>query len=335
MFIKQRGNQARCEFCDTVIIWEGKEQVKKHIFLGGIKFTPIKAAAVAAVFLALVFVVVILSVYLTDKPPAPNTDTPYQDPLAFKYAGTYLAGKDIPAGTYLISADPAKSYGQVYIATTQTASPSTSNCTFQAAVQFRRYVTVEDGLFLTVKDANLFLPGAKKPGTESDGGYAGGMQYKVGTDISAGEYALHSADNSYISYSITDFANSDSFDGKRQTSYKGRLYVLLAEGEYIYLSGAKLYPPESRPAVRKNGDGSYPCQQYKIGIDIAEGNYIVGSADERKYHYYFILCGTTDFSFVWDGSYRPAIWAGDTLEIACDGCGNDYFVLSDGSLRPA
>lgn len=96
--------------------------------------------------------------------------------------------------------------------------------------------------------------------------------YKVGTDISAGEYLLMS-DGVAPAYfqvskdstgSLNSIISNDNFEGSR--------YVTLVNDQYFELRSAKFAPIDKAP-VQAPKDGVYGPGMYKVGRDIEPGEY--------------------------------------------------------------
>ncbi|WP_337017836.1 hypothetical protein [Oceanobacillus massiliensis] len=98
--------------------------------------------------------------------------------------------------------------------------------------------------------------------------------YKVGEDISAGEYLVFSEGMAYIESSSDSTGNLESIVFNANLMGDSHSYVSLNDGEYFKLQGAAMYPAESAPAVIPE-DGVYQDGMYKVGQDIPAGEYKV------------------------------------------------------------
>ena len=110
-------------------------------------------------------------------------------------------------------------------------------------------------------------------------------QYKVGSDIPAGEYLA--IGKGYLELSKTP--NADIGNIIFNDNFEGQCYIDAQEGEYIkILSELKLYPTDSAPKILPN-NGKIPQGQFKVGIDIPAGEYKIIAEDNG---YFEIATGT-------------------------------------------
>lgn len=106
---------------------------------------------------------------------------------------------------------------------------------------------------------------------EEDIWIKGGM-YKVGTDITAGEYLLMSEGlvPAYFQVSkdstgsLESIISNDNFEGSR--------YVTLVNDQYFEVRGAKFVSIDKAP-VQEPKNGVYGPGMYKVGRDIEPGEY--------------------------------------------------------------
>ncbi|MGL5514892.1 MAG: LptM family lipoprotein [Sporomusa sp.] len=152
-------------------------------------------------------------------------------------SGTYKIGVDMPAGEYLITSSGSGSISS-YI---EVASDSTGNLdsiVMNDNFYNRIYVTVEDGQYLqftgiaiAADDAESFSP--------TDGNYPSGM-YKVGKDISAGEYKISLEDGGTLGYGyfeVTSDSSGSLYSIATNDNIQGDKYQTVSDGQYIKLSG--------------------------------------------------------------------------------------------------
>jgi hypothetical protein len=97
--------------------------------------------------------------------------------------------------------------------------------------------------------------------------------YKVGTDVAAGEYLIAStASMAYFqvtkdsSGTFESIIANDNFDTVR--------YIKIKDGQYIELKNAEMAPIDKAPVLQAV-DGKYISGMYKVGRDIAPGEYKV------------------------------------------------------------
>ncbi|AXH99365.1 hypothetical protein DV702_06175 [Sporosarcina sp. PTS2304] len=94
--------------------------------------------------------------------------------------------------------------------------------------------------------------------------------YKVGTDISPGEYIVFSTGMTFLENSKDQSGNPDSIVFNIALDGRSHTYVTLLQGEYFTLDGGEMYPIATAPNV-KPADGIYKTGQYKVGTDIPAG----------------------------------------------------------------
>lgn len=142
-------------------------------------------------------------------------------------AGQYKVGVDIPAGEYL-------AVGDGYLELTRKPK---DNWIFNNNFNNRHYVEGRDGEYIKITAGVRLYPVDKAPKVEfnSDNVIAG--QYKIGTDIPAGEYKVTSESNGYFavwlnSHDNTIIANA-FMPGANETHY-----VNVTAGQYLFLRNA-------------------------------------------------------------------------------------------------
>lgn len=98
--------------------------------------------------------------------------------------------------------------------------------------------------------------------------------YKVGTDIPSGEYLATAKGSGY--YQITSDSTGKIDSIKSNDNFYGTRYITLDDGEYLKLDRATMIPvAEISPQEPK--DGKYPEGMYKVGYDIAAGEYKISA----------------------------------------------------------
>ena len=98
--------------------------------------------------------------------------------------------------------------------------------------------------------------------------------YKVGTDISAGEYLVFSNGHAYIESSSDSSGNLESIIFNDNLMNGAHSYVTLKDGEYFKMTGGEMYLVEDAESVIPE-DGLYQDGMYKVGNDIPAGEYKV------------------------------------------------------------
>lgn len=102
--------------------------------------------------------------------------------------------------------------------------------------------------------------------------------YKVGEDISSGEYLVFSDGMGYIEAAKDSTGELDSIIFNDNLLDGAHAYVTLEDGQYFKLQGAAMYPVEAAPSVEPE-DGTYTDGMYKVGQDIPAGEYKVNLND--------------------------------------------------------
>jgi len=109
----------------------------------------------------------------------------------------------------------------------------------------------------------------------------GSGQYKVGTDIPAGEYYIKcSGSNLYVEIASDSTGTLDSIISNLNTN--GGVYVTVNDGEYLTVTGGDIYEISKAPD-RGAENGYYNEGMYKVGEDIPAGEYNVESTSGLAY----------------------------------------------------
>ena len=109
----------------------------------------------------------------------------------------------------------------------------------------------------------------------------GSGQYKVGSDIPAGEYYVKcDGYNLYVEVSSDSSGTLESIVYNLNTD--GGAYITVNDGEYLKIDGGKLYELNKAPDTDAQG-GYYKNGMYKVGEDIPAGEYQVESTSGLAY----------------------------------------------------
>lgn len=155
-----------------------------------------------------------------------------QDELEQYDAGMYKVGADIPAGEYIL--DPsAMAYYQVASDSTGALESIVSNDNFSGT----RYITVSDGQYLTLTSCTAYPASYVSEGKVKNDNLSGGM-YKVGVDIEAGEYKVTPDGSGYYEVDSSSAGTLDVIVANE--NFSSDVYVTVADGQYLKLSGATL-----------------------------------------------------------------------------------------------
>ena len=155
-------------------------------------------------------------------------------------AGTYLAGSDLPAGTYLIEQDTGMFPGKVLL--TSDDSGSLSSVLDDIGFYNRLYLTIHEGEYVqfegTARPADTAPPYKKSSETET---YPSGM-YLVGKDLEPGVYEISSSAGTTGSYSISADARGNMSSFYQRSTISEPVLQVLEDGQYITLNGAVMRP---------------------------------------------------------------------------------------------
>lgn len=153
---------------------------------------------------------------------------------AFKGAGEYKVGTDIPAGEYYVKCNGVNLYVEISSDSTGQIDSIISNLNTKGGV----YVTVNEGEYLTVEGGDIYKVGDIK--VEAENGYYPEGQYKVGTDIPAGEYTLESINGlGYVEVS-TDSRHDILSSVVTNDNFENNKIITVTDGQYLLFSDAKL-----------------------------------------------------------------------------------------------
>ena len=154
---------------------------------------------------------------------------------ALKESGEYKVGTDIPAGEYYIKCDGSNLYVEIASDSSGSIESIVGNLNTVGGV----YVTVHDGEYLKVEGGKIYEL-SNKPEVEEDNGYLPEGQYKVGTDIPAGEYTLE-ATSDYGYVEVTSDSRHDILNSiVTNDNFENNKIITVSEGQYIMFNDAKL-----------------------------------------------------------------------------------------------
>jgi len=190
------------------------------------------------------------------------------------YSGLYKVGRDIPAGEYLLMGRNDEGY--VYVSLDAAGNDYVSD----SDVLPNLYLTLKTGQYVEF-DSLTAYPIAKAPMVPKDanGNLING-QYKVGRDITAGEYVLTPDADGYMMIVI----ESDSTLVKDPVGIdlcQGMAYVSVANGQYLTVVCKAGYAITNPAApVADTSSGVLNNGMYKVGRDFPAGTYTLESTSE-------------------------------------------------------
>lgn len=200
-----------------------------------------------------------------------STATPTPTIVTYK-AGMYKIGTDLPAGEYIVIQKDSICSSTI----AKDSSGSSSSIIALDIIYNRFFVTVSEGQYWTVSGGIIYNAKDAPKVTATDGKYPEGG-YKIGTDIPAGEYVVVQNDN-ICSLEIAKDSTCFTSSLIGIEIVPGRSYVTVSAGQYLTVSGGNIYAAKDAPKVSAT-DGKYPEGCYKIGTDIAAGEYKVVKDD--------------------------------------------------------
>lgn len=125
----------------------------------------------------------------------------------------------------------------------------------------------------TKKDDTTVAANTEEKKSEPEKGIAGG-QYKVGTDMPAGEYVV--VGSGYLQISSDSSGEFGSI--VENDNYSNRTIISVTDGQYVQFSG-RAYTWDEAPKV-DTSSGTLPDGKYKVGVDFPAGEYkVIPSGD--------------------------------------------------------
>lgn len=120
--------------------------------------------------------------------------------------------------------------------------------------------------------------------------YSDGM-YKVGTDIPAGEYLIIPTSSGYYQVSSDSTGTLDSIVAN--DNFTGSRYLTVSDGQYLTLTRCKAYSAQyiSDGTLKNN---NFSNGMYKVGVDIAAGEYKVTATGDGYFEVDSSSSGTLD-----------------------------------------
>ena len=160
--------------------------------------------------------------------PAKTSNVENTSDAIISGAGQYKFGLDLPAGEYL-------AVGDGYV---ELSHEPTSNQFFNITIINHHYIEGRDGEYIKIDSRVKLYPVDKAPKFEFNPYEVVAGQYKIGTDIPAGEYKVKSESNGYFavtpnSHDNTIIANA-FMPGADETHY-----VNVTAGQYLFLRNAQ------------------------------------------------------------------------------------------------
>lgn len=162
-------------------------------------------------------------------------------------------------------------------------------------------------------------PASQGNKAEKDKYIKAGM-YKVGTDISAGEYLLY-PEGGMAYYQVSKDSSGALESIISNDNFQGTRYVTVKDGQYFELKSSKMLPVSEAP-VQNAENGKYGEGMYKVGRDIKAGEYKVVSEGASAYYEVASSSGGGIESIVTNDNFEGEkyITAKDGQYIKLNGC---------------
>lgn len=146
-------------------------------------------------------------------------------------AGMYRVGSTIPAGEYYIYS--TNDYG-AYFEISTNSSGSLDSIVANDNFNYNSIIQVTSGQYLTLERCYAIPAGYASVSTNGEG------MFKVGKDISAGEYQVIAMDSIGGYYEISSDASHVMDKIIKNDFFTGNRYITLQNGQYLKLSNAKI-----------------------------------------------------------------------------------------------
>lgn len=142
--------------------------------------------------------------------------------------GMYKVGSDIPAGEYVLIAS-ASGYFQLSSDSTGSFESIIANDNFDT----NTIVTISEGQYLTLTRCTAYgINDAPALDTSKEG------MFKVGKDLAAGEYKIHSDSDGYVQVSSSSDHSFESIVSN--DNFSGDSYITVSDGQYLTLTRANI-----------------------------------------------------------------------------------------------
>ena len=149
---------------------------------------------------------------------------------------TFLIGTDIPTGEYFVMANIGE-FG--YLLLTRSPYLEVSEIIWQKHFENHSIVNLQDGLYLTVKNATLLpVDDAIVPNFENNRLLAG--TYRVGIDIPPGIYTLFPTEDKNGFFEITDSSHFLASQVRERRNFSEPVTIALNLGDYLTFMRAEI-----------------------------------------------------------------------------------------------
>ena len=173
--------------------------------------------AVYLIIGVLVITAIIMILYL-------NNSKKHQKPVWIK-SGSYDVGKDLLEGEYVLISKGENSKYEIF---------EDGIAVSKDIIYGQSYITIKKGQTLKFVDSEMCKVDEAPKLNSDDGTYKQGM-YRVGRDITPGEYVLHSKSSGYyvilsdVTGDIGSIIENENFVGKKSISLKSGQYIKIID----------------------------------------------------------------------------------------------------------
>ncbi|MDV6378163.1 hypothetical protein ORD22_07860 [Sporosarcina sp. GW1-11] len=172
----------------------------------------------------------------TQQPVTPQSQEQSKPAPSTSYkSGTYQVGQDIVPGEYIVYSN-----GITFLENTKDQSGNPDSIVFNIALDgnSHTYVTLQQGEYFTL-DGGVMYPAETAPDVKPANGIYKAGQYKVGTDIPAGQHKLMIDNTSDIGfYEISKSSRQDMMDLIISDVVEGDTYIDVVNGQYLTIRNA-------------------------------------------------------------------------------------------------
>jgi len=157
-----------------------------------------------------------------------NSSKNQQNEITWIKSGDHPVGKELAAGEYVLIAAGEKASYEIIKDKMAIANDAVDN---------QAYITIEKGQTVKLAQAKMCKVDEAPIFKTDDGVYKQGM-YKVGRDLSAGEYVLKTDGSGY--YAILSDTKGNISSVLESNSFNGKVTISLKAGQYIKILDATM-----------------------------------------------------------------------------------------------
>lgn len=145
--------------------------------------------------------------------------------------GMYKAGKDIPAGNYVLF---CTSQYSAYFQISKDASSKIGSIISNGNFEYNYIVKINTGEYLTLNRCKAVPETNVKISTKGSG------MFRVGKDIPAGEYQIVQTGNYSAYYEINSDLSNSVYGIIENGNFRGNRYITVKNGQYLKLVRCKI-----------------------------------------------------------------------------------------------